>query len=506
MDNQKNLSQSIVPKEEPVTTKTDSSPSVSDSSLSKADYPSVSDSSLSKETKKQKTRRQEIDRVLHSILEGDNQKIKLKNLAKLRNLDVDIDRIYDLYQEHKRCKAEVEVLQASQNALTKKIGKSKPSSSLIEEGEKLKKEIRNKIQELRLKGEGVYFLAVQIPNVVASNVPKGNETKNEVLRKEGESKKFDFKPRDNVELGELLDIIDIPRAVKVSGSRFGYLKNEGALLEFALVQFVMEKLVKEGFIPVIPPALIKKEITEGLGYWYGGGNENYYLVRDYELEGYEKGEPIDLYLVGTGEHSVVPMHNGEVFEEKELPKKYVAFSPCFRREAGSYGKDTRGILRVHQFDKVEMIAFVKPENDKEELKKLVELAEEFMKSLGLPYQVVQLASEDLSLPAAETIDIETWIPSQERYRETHSISTTTDFQAKRLNIRYQDGSEKKYVHILNGTAFAIGRTIIAILENYQQEDGRVLIPKVLQKYTGFSEIKPRKPGDRFIRGPLAKLN
>ena len=238
--------------------------------------------------------------------------------------------------------------------------------------------------------------------------------------------------------------------------------------------------------------LIKKEITNGLGYWHGGGNENYYFVKDYEKIKQGKERELDLYLVGTGEHSVVPMHSGEVLEEKDLPRRYVAFSSCFRREAGSYGKDTRGILRVHQFDKVEMVSITTPEEDEKEHLKLLSYAETLVKELGLSYQVVELASGDMGFPTAKTYDIETWIPSQDKYRETHSISTTTDYQARRLDIKYRTKDGNKYVHVLNGTALAIGRTIIAILENYQQKDGSVVVPKVLQKYCGFEKISPRK--------------
>jgi len=234
--------------------------------------------------------------------------------------------------------------------------------------------------------------------------------------------------------------------------------------------------------------LIKKEITEGLGYWQAGGNENYYLVSDYQglLSGGEVSNP--LYLVGTGEHSTVPMHKDEIFEEKSLPKKYVAFSSCFRREAGTYGKDTKGILRVHQFDKVEMVVFCKPEDDEKILQKMLSYSESLMKDLGLPFQIVTLAAGDIGFPTKKTYDIEVWLPGQNKYRETHSISTTADYQARRLNIKYKTSVGNKFVHILNGTAFALGRTIIAILENYQQEDGSVVIPEVLQKWMGKDRI------------------
>ena len=320
----------------------------------------------------------------------------------------------------------------------------------------------------------------RVPNPPLEDVPVGDETHNKVLKIVGELPKFKFTPKDHVEIGEDLGIIDIPRAAKVSGTRFAYLKGDGVLLELALVNYAFRKLSQKGFVPVLPPAMIKQEITEGLGYWQAGGNENYYLVRNADVYADEEG--LGLYLIGTGEHSVVPMHKDEVFEASDLPKKYAAFSPCFRLEAGSYGKDTHGILRVHQFDKVEMVAFVKGEDDEKVRGEMLTLVEEIMGDLKLPYQVVKLASGDLSFPAAQTTDIETWIPSQEKYRETHSISTTTDFQAKRLNIKYAQGANKDFVHILNGTAIALGRTIIAILENYQQEDGSVAVPEVLREY------------------------
>lgn len=422
-------------------------------------------------------------------------KEKFKAGIKKRGMDSKvIDNLIELHDEWTKKLQVIEELKHQQNEVAKE-------GKFSEEGKKLKEQLKEENENFTAWDE-YEKLAIEIPNTPLDSVPEGDESKNKILRKVGEQTKLK-KPKDHIEIGEFLGIIDIPRAAKVSGSRFAYLKGDGVILEMALVQYAMETLVKEGFTPVIPPALVKKDITEGLGYWHGGGNENYYFVRDFELEGDAKGQPLDLYLIGTGEHALVPMHMDETFDEKELPKKYAAFSPCFRREAGAYGKDTRGILRVHQFDKVEMVEFVKPEDDETERKKMLSFAEGFMKSLGLPYQVVQLAAGDLGFPAAETIDIETWVPSQGRYRETHSISTTTDFQARRLNIKFGSklgssfvlGSSKlgsRYVHILNGTAFAIGRTIIAILENFQQKDGSVKIPEVLQKYTNFSEIQTKK--------------
>lgn len=401
----------------------------------------------------------------------ENKKEVEKELAK-KSFDFNLDHLLKIDETRTKLIREVDELRTLRNVAAEERN--------IERGREIKAKLEKLEPALGAIEEEYKTELFKIPNPPLGDVPVGDETKNEILHKVGKTKKFDFKPKNHLEIGEALDIIDIVRAAKVSGTRFAYLKGDGALLELALIQLTMNKLVESGFTPIFPPALIKQEITKGLGYWQVGANENYYSVRDYAMEGETKDT--DLYLVGTGEHSVVPMHSGEVFKESELPKKYVAFSSCFRRESGSYGKDTHGILRVHQFDKIEMISFVKPEDDEKERHSMLKIVEEMMKELDLPYQVVKLASEDLGFPSAETIDIETWLPSEEKYRETHSISTTTNFQAKRLNIKYQDGDKKNYVHILNGTAFALGRIIIAILENYQKEDGTVVVPQALREY------------------------
>lgn len=427
---------------------------------------------------------------------------KVKKAVKDKHAEVDIDLLLKSDDKRREFIQRADKLRQERNEAA--------NNRDIEKGKRIKDELEKLESLLKHHEESFRNYMLLVPNIPFETVPEGDASNNKILKQEGTLPKFNFTPRDHVEIGEILDIIDIDRASKVSGSRFGYLKGAGVLLELALIQLAMETLLKEGFIPVIPPALIKKEITEGLGYWHGGGNENYYLVSDYEIGGPDKGKETPLYLIGTGEHAIVPMHSGEILEGNELPKKYAAFSPCFRREAGSYGKDTKGILRVHQFDKVEMVVFAKPDDDEVELKKMLAVSEGIVNSLGLPYQVVQLASGDLGFPSAKTIDIETWIPSQGQYKETHSISTTTDFQARRLNIKYKKVElpqvtilghypekmmvptvKNDFAHILNGTAVAIGRTIIAILENFQQEDGSVRIPEVLQKYTGFSEIKPK---------------
>jgi seryl-tRNA synthetase len=346
---------------------------------------------------------------------------------------------------------------------------------------RLKDQLEKQEHALKAVGEELHEWLLKIPNPAKQDVKVGkDESKNEVIRKHMLPSPFSFTPKDHLELGEGLDIIDVKRAAKVSGTRFAYLKNEGALLEFALIQLAFDLLTKEGFIPIVSPVLIKTEAMRGLGYMEHGADEDIFSVpKD------------DLVLVGTAEHSIVSMHKDEILQSRILPLRYVGFSSAFRREAGTYGKDTRGILRVHQFDKVEMVSFVTEENDDKEHEYLLSLEEKLFQLLEIPYQVVKMCTGDLGFPAARKYDIEAWMPSQNKYREVTSTSTTTDFQSRRLNIKYQDSAkqnEKKFVHILNGTAFAIGRTMIAILENYQEEDGSVVVPEALRKYVGFSKI------------------
>lgn len=348
-------------------------------------------------------------------------------------------------------------------------------------GKQLKIQLDQLEQELTRIEQEFADLMLQVPNPPLPDVAIGkNESENQVVKTWGKLPQFDFTAKDHLQLGEALDIIDIERAAKVTGARFNYLKGPAVQLEFALVCFAMDVLTKEGFIPVIPPVLIKQEAMQKMGYWeHGGEDEMYVLDKD------------GLVLVGTSEQSIGPMHQNEVLDEGRLPLRYVGFSSCFRREAGSYGKDTRGILRVHQFDKTEMFSFTKPELGDEEHKFFLQLEEQFFQALNIPYQVVKMCTGDLGTPAARKYDLEAWMPAQGRFREVTSTSTTTDFQARRLNIKYRDKDQTGFVHMINGTAFAIGRTIIAILENYQQEDGSVVAPEVLRKYTGFSVIKPK---------------
>ncbi len=411
----------------------------------------------------------------------------VQKAAKNKGIDINIDHVLEIDNKYRELSLSVQKLREEKNQHATSI-KRKPTEEQLTTGRTIKEKLEKEEHALKAVKDQLQEWLLKIPNLPKSDVKAGkDESENEVVKKYKTPTKFDFSPKDHLDLGEQLDIIDVKRAAKVSGTRFAYLKNEAVLLEFALVQLAMETLVKEGFIPVIPPVLIHQEITNGLGYWQAGGNEDYYLV----------GEPMEgknFYLVGTAEHAIVPMHRDEVLNKKDLPKRYVAFSSAFRREAGSYGKDTRGILRVHQFDKVEMVSFVAEENDDKEHDYLLSLEEKLFQMLEIPYQVVKMCTGDLGFPSARKYDIEAWMPGQNKYREVTSVSTVTDFQSRRLNIKYvdnsPDGNEKKFVHILNGTAFAIGRTIIAILENYQQKDGSIRIPKVLKKYLGKEKISP----------------
>lgn len=404
------------------------------------------------------------------LLRENPEKIKEASESKNININIDIEKILGADKKVRELDASVQKLREDRNKAAKEKN--------IEKGKKIKDELDKLEKELNSEKEVLYKLLLEIPNLPAKDVKAGkDESENEVVRKFMLPSDFSFTARDHLDIGEDLNLIDVKSAAKVSGTRFSYLKNEAVLLEFALAQYAFENLVKEGFIPIVPPVLIRKEITDGLGYWNGGGNEDYYLVSD-------PSEKSEYYLVGTAEHSIVPFHKDEVLNKRDLPKRYLGFSSAFRREAGSYGKDTRGIFRVHQFDKIEMVSFVAEENDDKEHEYLLGLEEKLWQGLEIPYQVVKMCTGDLGFPIARKYDIEAWMPSQKKYREVTSVSTATDFQSRRLNIKYNDGGKKRFVHILNGTAFAIGRTIVAILENYQREDGSVEIPKVLQKYLG----------------------
>ena len=405
----------------------------------------------------------------------DNAKL-VKQAATDKGVDVDIDLLLKLDEDRRKHIAARDELRAKQNAANSEIAKEKDKAkreNKIGEMQHVKKDLKDAEEHLTELQEAYSGLMRAVPNIPAEGVPRGkDESANVVLREEGKRTKFSFEPADYLTLAERHGWIDMERGAKVAGSRFGYLKGDLALLEFALIQYTMTRLVKEGFVPVIPPVMVKPEHMDAMGFLQGDIKDDMYFLEEDQL-----------YLAGTSEQAIGPMHAGEILDYEKLPLRYAGFSTCFRREAGSYGKDTRGILRVHQFDKIEMVSFTAPEKSHEEHKFLLKLNEDMMNDLKLPYRVVHIATGDMGLAKHEQFDIETWIPSEDTYRETHSASNMTDFQARRLNIRTKTGeNETVYVHMLNDTAFAVGRTLIAIIENFQKKDGSVEIPKPLQKY------------------------
>jgi len=345
------------------------------------------------------------------------------------------------------------------------------------------KRTKEQIQEMQKALEELeharHALLLEFPNFPFADVPEGKDASdNKISKTVGKIPSFPFTPKDHLDLGEALGIIDVKQAARVAGARFSYLKGAGALMEFALIQYAANMLTAEGFEAVIPPVMIRSDVYEGMGRLSESQKEErYYLSKD------------DLYLAGSAEHTLGPLYMDTVFTEGELPKRMVGFSTCFRREAGSYGKDMRGILRVHQFDKVEMFSFSLPEKSEEEHRYLLSLQEKLFGGLDVPYRVVEICTGDLGSTDARQFDIEAWIPSQRLWREVASCSNTTTYQTRGINTKVRrTGGLTEHVHALNATALAIGRTIIAILENNQQKDGSVIVPRKLRKYTGFKKI------------------
>lgn len=381
--------------------------------------------------------------------------------------------------DRKKFQTELESLQAEVNVASKVI----PSLNPDEKKQKISelRPISNRIAELKKTIEAA-GPALKIPNPPAPDVPEGDDESANIVEREVGKKPTPKNAQDYLTIAEAHGWVDMARGSKVSGSRFGYLVGPLAQMEFALVQYAQSVLLKEKFTLVVPPVLIKEENMSAMGYLDGGGeDEVYHFPKD------------KLYLVGTAEQAIGPMHRDETLPEQDLPKRYLAFSTSFRREAGSYGKDTKGIIRVHQFDKLEMFSLTVPEKSDEEHEFMLAMEEKLMQGLQLPYRVVKLATGDLGWPSARTYDIEAWLPGQNRYLETHSTSTTTDYQSRdlRIKVKRADGT-KEFVHLLNGTAFAIGRTLVAIIENYQQADGSVQVPKVLQAYMGKVKVMGRR--------------
>lgn len=399
---------------------------------------------------------------------------EIQKAIQSKGSDINLKKLLEIDDLRRELMQKEEYLRSEKNKVSK-LGKSG-----VAEGKRLKEELQKLEPKLSKTNAEFMDIMYRIPNIPSKDVPVGKDDKeNKVARKEKGIKiaVSGKNIKDHAELGKALDLIDTEQASKVSGSRFAYLKNEAVIMQFALVNFVLELLVKDKFIPIIPPLMEKFEVARGTGHFEALSDDAYHLKQD------------GLILIGTSEQTIVPYLAEKILTDQDLPKRYVGYSSCFRREAGSYGKDVQGIIRQHQFDKLEMVSFTKPEESEKEHEYLLSLEEKIVKALEIPYQVLDICTGDLGLPAAKKYDIECWLPSQNRYFETHSTSNCTDFQARRLNIKYRTKDGKTvYVHTLNGTAIALGRMLIAIMENYQQKDGSIMVPKVLQKYTGFKEI------------------
>ncbi|MDP1743201.1 MAG: serine--tRNA ligase [Candidatus Amesbacteria bacterium] len=406
------------------------------------------------------------------IIRENPERIKTATIAKGFDGSV-VDELIVLDEKRRKAMYEVEELRAARNKLTKDD---------IEEGKKLKTKLKDLEDGFKLMDTKFDDLMVKIPNPAASDVKVGTPEENEVIKTVGKIPIFNFPIRDHVDIGLLTDTLDLERGAKVAQSGFYYLKGDWALLEMALVNYAFAKAVQHGFTPVITPNVVKERNIVGCGFQARSDKER----QIYHVEGE------DLDLIATAEIPLIGMHTDEVLDSSKLPLLYAGYSSCYRQEIGSYGKDVRGTLRTHEFRKVEMVVFCLPEESDTWHEKLLAFEEEIWQELKIPYQVIKMSSGDLGNAASRKYDIEAWMPSQNKYREVTSTSNTTDFQARRLNIKTRIGDKNEYVHTLNGTILAMSRTPIAILENYQNADGSVTIPEVLRSYMGKDKIERKK--------------
>jgi seryl-tRNA synthetase len=397
-----------------------------------------------------------------------------------RGLTIDLGALIEMEAGLRRTRQEAEEARAAQKEAGKRIAglAGADKESAIAEVGKLADRYKALEAEADTRAAAFEELWATIPNLVDSSAADGHsDADNLEVKRVGEPPDFDFEAADFTTLGSSLDIIDMERGAKVSGSRFGYLKGKAVILEFGLVRFAFDRLMASGFTPMVPPVLVREQALYGTGFFPGDREQVYSVPAD------------DLFLVGTSEVSLAAYHTDEILEASALPIRYAGFSSCFRREAGTYGKDTQGLFRVHQFDKVEMFVFCPPEESAEEHERLLAIEESIVSALDIPYRVVNVAAGDLGSSAAKKYDIEAWFPSQGNYREVTSCSNTTDYQARRLRIRMRGSDGNRIVHTLNGTAVAVGRMILAILENFQQPDGTVEMPEALVPYVGFGRIE-----------------
>jgi seryl-tRNA synthetase len=397
-----------------------------------------------------------------------------------------VDELLALDTRRRELLPQVENAQAERKTLSKQVGEAKQAgedaAELMASVQGLKERIESGKEELEKVEAEIGRVATALPNLPDPDAPDGmTEDDAVVIREVGQPTEFDFEPRDHLEIGTELGLIDMESAAQLSGTRFAYLKGDLVLLELALVRFAIELARAEGHEPVVPPVLVREEALEGTGFLPGDRDQIYEIPKD------------ELFLTGTSEVALAGLHAGQILDPGALPLRYCGFSTCFRREAGAAGRDTRGIFRVHQFDKVEMFSFVEPSESAAEHERLLAIEERILAELEIPYRVVNVAVGDLGAPAAKKYDCEAWIPSQERYRELTSCSNTTDYQARRMACRYRpgDGESPEAVHTLNGTAVAVGRTMIALIENRQERDGGFTLPNILHQYGSPERIAPR---------------
>jgi seryl-tRNA synthetase len=415
-----------------------------------------------------------------NLLRDNPETVRQALINRQKNSSV-VDEIIQLDSSRRELLSNVEKLRAEQNALSRQFT-GKPTEEQIKQAGSIKEKLKTLETNLKEIEDKQNLILEEIPNIPAPDVPVGkDDSENPVYKTVGEPTKFDFQPLDHADLGEKLDILDVKKAAQVSGSRFGYFKGQGAVLEMAVMFYAFQKLIKKGFIGMIPPAMVKSSSEWKCGY---ASNKNLFNA-------YYSAPEDDLVFISSSEHAVVPYHMDEILDSNNLPLKYVNFSPCFRREAGTYGKDMKGMLRVHFFNKVEMNIFTLPDYKISDDMCLEMLAneEEIMQDFGIPYQIVKNCTGDLPQPNRRMYDINSWFPGQNAYRETQSCSNCGDYQARRLNTKVKINGKNEFVHILNATMIT-DRAVLAILENHQQADGSVVIPECLRPYTNFDVIKP----------------
>jgi seryl-tRNA synthetase len=418
------------------------------------------------------------------LIRSDPERVKAA-LAR-RGAAEQVDELIALDARRRELLPQIEGAQAERKTISKQIGEAKQrgedGAEQMAAVAELKQTIESGKAELEQVDADLQRVAAALPNLPDPDAPEGmTEEDAVVLREEGEQPSFDFEPRDHLEIGSELGLIDMEAGARVSGSRFAYIKGDLVLLELALVRFALDLVRGEGHEPVVPPVLVREEALEGTGFLPEARDQIYEIPKD------------ELFLTGTSEVALAGLHADEILTAEQLPIRYAGFSPCFRREAGAGGRDTRGIFRVHQFDKVEMFSFVEPSESAAEHERLLAIEERILSELEIPYRVVNVAAGDLGAPAAKKYDCEAWIPSQGRYRELTSCSNTTDYQARRLACRYRhkDGESPQVVHTLNGTAVAVGRTMIALIENRQERDGGFTLPTILHSYGAPARIGPQ---------------